>query len=92
MARLKVVQQCLRPGGGVLEEAKDCDEHLDDLQGGDVGALGAPLHVLNTHRDTGLGRGSQMSNDRLFKSETCQKSRGCLWVTSSRGFNRLSMC
>ena len=60
MTRLEVIQQRLRVGGGVLEEAEDGDEHLHDLKGGEVrdgavvGALSAALHVLNTHRDTSL--------------------------------------
>ena len=44
LAHPEIVQQRLRHVAGVLEEAGEASEHLDDLQRGEVVRL---LHVLN---------------------------------------------
>ena len=50
LARPEVVQQGLRHGGGVLEEAEDRDEHLNDLERRDI-AASSFLHVLDAEGD-----------------------------------------
>ena len=51
LARSEVIEQRLRVGRRVLEEAEDGDEHLHDLERRE---LRRSLHVLDAERDAAL--------------------------------------